>query len=101
MQGRSGIIWFRWDDDAFIFPVAEVMGTVAADTPMPDFRIAFQAGLADGALLILANPIIGSVQKHDGTAMCLNAFAFRIQPDLSGPNGLVHDAPLGMRVKKQ
>ena len=100
MQGRCGIVWFRRDDDAFVLPVAEITGTVATDAPMPDFRIAFQAGLADGAFLVLANPIIGSVQKHDGTAMCLNAFAFRIQPDLSGPNGLVHDAPLGMRVKK-
>ena len=45
-------------------------------------------------LLILPIEIISAVQVHDGTAMRLNPFAFRIEPHLTRSDRMIHIFPL-------
>ena len=78
MQGGSGILRLRWNDDPLVLPVVEIRRAVAAYAPVPD------PVFAVGFFFILAVPVIYAVQDHQAAAMGLDPLAVRVQPDPAG-----------------
>ena len=83
VDGGGRILGVRGDDQPQILPVVEVGRLVAPHAPVPD------ALFGIGEFLVLAVPVVGTLPVHDRAAVCLDALALGVQPDLSGADGAV------------
>ena len=78
MQRGGRVLLIGRDDQPVVFPVVQVLGGVASNTPMPD------AAIGLGLLLVLAVPVKGAVDVDDRTTMCLDAVSVGVQPNVAG-----------------
>ena len=82
------------DEQAQIFPVTQVGGTVGAHSPCPD------RAFAVGVILVFAIPVVDAVVVIQRAAVGLDAATVGVAPDLAGIDGVTgrfrHDlSPVG------
>ncbi len=78
MQRGGRVLLIRRDDRPVVFPVVQVLGGVASNTPMPD------AAIGLGLFLVLAVPVKGAVDLDDRTTVCVDAVSVCVQPNVAG-----------------